>query len=330
MAVKNKLQPCRKQLFQARRNPTARVLQVSGLEIRRLNKRFGNIVALDGVSLKVGRGELIGFLGPNGAGKTTTMRSVVGLSKPDSGEILWDGKPITEHDRKRIGYMPQERGLYPRMKVHEHVHYMGKICGLDSKTASRRADEWCERVGLKERRDDLIQELSTGNQQRVQLAVALVHEPQLLLLDEPFAGLDPVAVAMLSDIMHDQTKQGTSVLFSSHQLELVQDLAENVVIVAEGRRVASGNVLELRHSSPQRTLEIIWAHPAPDWVPLHAHRLAAKPMISRFAMGATVDPAEVISEATTHGTISSVSFEAPNLEEVFLEKVTGTTGEEAR
>ena len=179
----------------------------SGLHVAGLHKRFGDIVALRGVDLAVPRGQLVGFLGPNGAGKTTTMRGVMGLVAMDAGLVSWDGHAMSVDDRRLVGYMPQERGLYPRMKVHEHIAYMGRLAGLDRATADLRADQWAERVGLAERGDDLIQELSTGNQQRVQLAVALVHEPVLMMLDEPFAGLDPVAVAMLSDVMAEQVAQ---------------------------------------------------------------------------------------------------------------------------
>ena len=195
----------------------------SGLHVAGLHKRFGDIVALRGVDLAVPRGLLVGFLGPNGAGKTTTMRGVMGLVAMDAGLVSWDGHAMSVDDRRLVGYMPQERGLYPRMKVHEHIAYMGRLAGLDRATADLRADQWAERVGLAERGDDLIQELSTGNQQRVQLAVALVHEPVLMMLDEPFAGLDPVAVAMLSDVMAEQVARGVSVVFSSHQMDLVQD-----------------------------------------------------------------------------------------------------------
>ena len=179
-----------------------------GLLVQGLHKQFGDIVALRGVDLEVPRGRLVGFLGPNGAGKTTTMRGILGLVAIDAGSVTWDGRAMTEEDRHQIGYMPQERGLYPAMKVHEHISYIGRLAGLDRETASRRAHDWADRLGLAERGNDLVQELSTGNQQRVQLAVALVHEPELMILDEPFAGLDPVAVSMLSRVMAEQVEKG--------------------------------------------------------------------------------------------------------------------------
>lgn len=293
----------------------------AALEIRGLRKAYGDIQALDGVDLTIGQGQLVGFLGPNGAGKTTTMRSIIGLTAVDEGSVTWQGAPITIDDRRHIGYMPQERGLYARMKVHEHIAYIGRLAGLDDDTADSRATWWAERVGLTERRDDLIQELSTGNQQRVQLAVALVHEPDLLILDEPFAGLDPVAVSMLSNVMTEQVERGASVVFSSHQLDLVQDLAEDVTIIASGRTQASGKVAELRQRSPQRILEIHWGGDVPAWSPDGAEILDAVTGASRWRVGAEADAPAIIAAAAGHGQIASVSFEPPGLEDVFLELV---------
>lgn len=294
-----------------------------GLVVRGLRKRFEDIQALDGVDLHVGRGELVGFLGPNGAGKTTTMRSILGLLALDEGEIWWDGHPISKEDRRHIGYMPQERGLYMRMKVHEQISYIGRLAGVEASLASKRADEWIERVGLAERRDDDIQELSVGNQQRVQLAVALVHEPDLLVMDEPFAGLDPVAVATLSDVMKERVEQGTSVVFSSHQLELVQDMCDVVTIVAAGNTKATGAVSELRAASDRRILEVLWsAHsPVPEWAPAGAEALDARPGVSRFSLPADTDPMAVTGQAHAAGDVVGLRFEPPGLEQVFIDLV---------
>jgi ABC-2 type transport system ATP-binding protein len=292
-----------------------------GLRVTGLHKRFGDIEALRGVDLEVPRGQLVGFLGPNGAGKTTTMRGVLGLVAMDAGSVSWNGHPMTEDDRHHIGYMPQERGLYPRMMVHEHIAYMGRLAGLDKATADKRARQWAERVGLAERGDDLIQELSTGNQQRVQLAVALVHEPELLILDEPFAGLDPVAVATLSEVMAEQVAGDASVVFSSHQLDLVQDLAEHITIVAAGETQATGTVTELRGRSPIRHLEVHWSGPTPDWSPPKGERRDAPTGVSRFVVPADTDAALLIASAAAHGGVAAVSFEPPGLDDVFLELV---------
>lgn len=293
----------------------------SGLRVEGLYKRFGDIEALRGVDLEVPRQQLVGFLGPNGAGKTTTMRGILGLVAMDAGSVTWDGRTMTEEDRHHIGYMPQERGLYPAMKVHEHIAYIGRLAGLDRQTADRRAHDWADRVGLADRGNDLIQELSTGNQQRVQLAVALVHEPELMILDEPFAGLDPVAVSMLSDVMAEQVEKGASVVFSSHQLELVQDLAEHVTIVAAGQTQATGTVADLRNGSTHRQLEIHWDGPVPSWSPPNGAARDAPPGVSRFVVPAGSDAAMLIAQASAAGTLAAVSYEAPGLDEVFLELV---------
>ena len=293
----------------------------SALQVRGLRKAYGDVQALDGVDLTVDRGQLVGFLGPNGAGKTTTMRSILGLASLDEGTVSWNGGPISFEDRRRIGYMPQERGLYARMRVHEHIAYVGRLAGLDKAVAAQRAREWAERVGLDDRGEDLIQELSTGNQQRVQLAVALVHEPELLILDEPFAGLDPVAVSMLSDVMTEQVERGTSVVFSSHQLELVQDLAEDVTIIAAGNTRASGKVVDLRQQSPYRIFEVDWADNEPNWAPPDGDAVASPPGTSRFRVPADTDPAALIASAATAARFVSVTFEPPGLEGVFLELV---------
>lgn len=297
-----------------------------GLAVSGVRKAFGDIQALDGVDLQVPRGQLIGFLGPNGAGKTTTMRAVLGLTAVDDGSVLWDGHPISSDDRSNIGYMPQERGLYPRMRVHEHIAYIGRLAGLADDVADRRASQWAERVGLEGRADDLIETLSTGNQQRVQLAVSLVHEPQLLILDEPFAGLDPVAVSMLSDVMNEQVANGTSVVFSSHQLELVQDLASDVTIIANGTTRASGRVADLRARSSHRILDVTWVEPhgvevAQTWAPADAVMLDSSPLTGRYQVSAHADPAALIAAAAEQGVLASVSFEPPGLEDIFIELV---------
>ncbi len=293
-----------------------------GLRVRGLVKHYGDITALDGVELSVEPGRLVGFLGPNGAGKTTTMRAIMGLIAVDAGTTSWNGVPLSRDDRPRIGYMPQERGLYQRMRVCEHIEYIGVLGGLDRIDAKTRSHEWAERVGLGDRRDALLQELSTGNQQRVQLAVALIHDPMLLVLDEPFAGLDPVATATLRHLLEEQVAKGAAVVFSSHQLDVVQDLAEHACIVANGRTVAAGAVDELRRRSPHRRLEIRWTDTTPQWIPTGGTVIGRRGhRVSRFSVPATTDPASAIAEAAAVASIESVAFEPPDLDEVFIELV---------
>ena len=198
------------------------------LDVVDIRKRFGEVEALAGCSFSVERGRMLGFLGPNGAGKTTAMRAVFGLAPPDVGEVLWDERPIGVAERLRFGYMPEERGLYPRMRVGEQLVYFGRLHGLAPKTARAAASRWLTRLGLEGRGGAKVEELSHGNQQRAQLAAALVHEPELLVLDEPFAGLDPLAVHTLAEILRGEAARGAAGHISSHPLEQVEDIWEKV------------------------------------------------------------------------------------------------------
>ncbi len=294
----------------------------AGLSVRGLEKRFGEVIALDGLDLDVAPGSIVGFLGSNGAGKTTSMRGVMGMVSLDGGTIEWDGAPITHEERKRIGYMPQERGMYPRMKVGEHVAYFGRLAGLDKATAAARAEAWIERVGLSDRMDDAIQDLSTGNQQRVQLSMAMVHEPDLFLLDEPFAGLDPMAVEVLIEVMQSQLDRGASVVFSSHQLGVVQDLTDTVTVIARGRTVASGTVSELRAASPKRLMRVEWADDT-AWNPPEGVRTdGGQQRWAEFEFPATADAAALITAASAAGPVLSLSYDPPGLDDVFIDLVT--------
>jgi len=222
------------------------------LEIDGLSKRYGSVLALDGVSFDLGAGELFGFVGPNGAGKTSTMRIVLGVLAADAGEVRWRGRPITFATRRRIGYMPEERGLYPSMGVTEQLVYLAELHGMRAPAARAAAAHWLERLGLGDRGGEQLQKLSQGNQQRVQLAAALLFSPEVLVLDEPFSGLDPVAVDVMSAVLREQADAGISVLFSSHQLELVEQLCDRVGIIRGGRMLAAGSVDELRTGSAPR------------------------------------------------------------------------------
>jgi ABC-2 type transport system ATP-binding protein len=276
-----------------------------GLEIDGLVVQFGPLRALDGVTFTVEPGQLVGFLGPNGAGKTTTMRTALGLMRPQDGSARWNGGPITEEVRRRSGYMPEERGLYPRMKVLDQVVYFGRLAGLGAVEAREAATAWLERLGLAERFDELVQNLSHGNQQRVQLAVALVHEPDLLVLDEPFSGLDPIAVQTMSQVIAERAAAGAAVLVSSHQLDLVEDLCEDVVIVDHGRVLLAGTVTQLRNDAPNRRLAITWADGSSE------NRTVPRDS----------DLDAILAAARERGTIAALTFEPPTLNEVFLDAV---------
>jgi ABC-2 type transport system ATP-binding protein len=221
----------------------------TALELRDLRKRYGDTVALDGVSFGVAAGEMFGFVGPNGAGKTTLMRIVLGVLAADAGEVLWRGAPIGAEERRRIGYMPEERGLYPKMRVRDHLVYIGRLHGVEEAKAEESADRWLASLGLEERSEEVVEALSLGNQQRVQLALALVHEPDLLVLDEPFSGLDPEGVDALAAALQEEIDaRGVPVIFSSHQLDLVERLCDSVAIIRSGRIVTEGRLDQIEGS----------------------------------------------------------------------------------
>jgi ABC-2 type transport system ATP-binding protein len=216
------------------------------LEIDGVSKRYGDVRALVDMGFTVRPGELFGFVGANGAGKTTTMRIVLGVLAADSGEVRLDGRRIDAERRRRIGYMPEERGLYPKMAVGEQLRYLAELHGLSAGDARRSTERWTERLGVAGRVGDEVQKLSLGNQQRVQLAAALVHEPDVLVLDEPFSGLDPVAVDVMSEVLRERCAAGAPAVFSSHQLDLVERLCDRVGIVRDGSLIAEGTVDGLR------------------------------------------------------------------------------------
>ena len=297
----------------------AAIMEHSGAKVLVIAERFAGL--LDGLDLGVPRGAMIGFLGPNGAGKPTTMRAILGMASVDSGTITWNGSAIDDSARTRIGYMPQERGLYPRMKVREQVRYFGRLAGLSTEATGRQTDHWLERLGLSERADALVQELSGGNQQRVQLAVSLVHDPDLLVLDEPFAGLDPVAAETMRSIIAERSAAGASVLFSSHQLDVVQDLCEEVVIIAAGRLVASGRIDDLRSASSTRWLRVRWTEPVERWQPTDGTVEFFDGSRSVVRLTSHTDVAASIAEALAAGPVSEVALEPPALDEVFTELI---------
>ena len=278
---------------------------------------------LEGVGFAVAPGAMFGFCGSNGAGKTTTMRIAMGLVRADAGEVRWAGRPLDADARRRVGYMPEERGLYPKMKVGEQVAYFARLHGLDGAAATRAAQEWVERLGLGERRGDAVEKLSLGNQQRVQLAAALVSRPEVLILDEPFSGLDPVGVDSLAEALLDQCRRGVPVVFSSHQLDLVERLCDSVGILARGRIVATGTVEELRRREAGRLLRVVVPDAAPHW----AAELPGVRVVSEQAgdtlleLAADTDDQAVLAAALRTGRVTHFAWQQPTLVELFREAV---------
>ena len=293
------------------------------LAIDHISKRFGDKVVLDELTFAVQPGELFGFCGANGSGKTTTMRIILGLLKADRGEVLWNGSPINADVRQAIGYMPEERGLYPKMRPAEQLAYFAQLHGLDAAEAQRSADYWMERLGVKFEPKDTLEKLSLGNQQKVQMAAALVHDPKILVLDEPFSGLDPVAVDALLDALTEKAHAGVPVIFSSHQLDLVERLCDAVGIISNGRMVASGSVQSLRAREARRQLIISIAGLQPGWS-------RGLPYVSDTeekgdtAIVTLSDPErsnQVLQAAMALGPIEQFGWKSPTLTEIFREAV---------
>ncbi|MGZ4152681.1 MAG: ABC transporter ATP-binding protein, partial [Actinomycetota bacterium] len=236
------------------------------LELIDVTRRFGDVVALDRVSFSIPEGRLVGFVGPNGAGKTTAMRIVLGVLAADGGSVRWRGAEVDGSIRRRFGYMPEERGLYPKMRVVDQLAYLALLHGVPRSDARREAIRTLEVLGVGDRASDRTEALSLGNQQRVQLAAGLVHRPEVLVLDEPFSGLDPVGVDVLSGVLRDQAANGVPVVFSSHQLELVERLCESVVLIDRGRIVADGRIADLRGADPRRLVRIEVAGAGSAWL----------------------------------------------------------------
>jgi len=298
------------------------VVSGGGLELRGITKRYGDLVAVNELSLQIEPGEVFGFVGSNGAGKTTTMRIVLGVLDRDAGEVRWAGAPIAFETRRRIGYMPEERGLYPKMRIGEQLDYLAQLHGATSEYASKSVAQWLKRFGLESRARDELQKLSHGNQQRVQLAAALVFDPILLILDEPFAGLDPEAVDAMSAVLHERAEAGIPVVFSSHQLELVERICDRVGIIQRGRLVACGTVDELRGQGPER----LWLNaPAapPGWAEgLHGvHLVRAEGSRLLLELASPEDGQSALHAALAFGPVLEFQRDRPSLLEIFREAV---------
>ena len=293
------------------------------LELVGLRRTYGTIAALDDLSFNVPAGKVVGFLGPNGAGKTTTMRAIFGLTELDAGSVRWNGAPVGQAQRRRFGYMPEERGLYPGMLVGEQVEYLGRLHGLSAADAATATESWLEQLDVADRWNSKVETLSHGNQQRVQLAAALVHGPELLVLDEPLSGLDPTGIDTMGRVLVDQARAGCCVLFSSHQLDQVEELCEEVTIIDHGRLVTSGTVDELATSGDRRLVVRIEGDRSADW----ARNLPGVTVSEevggtvRMVLAPSVDSDDVLKAAMQPGRVTQFSFERRRLSEVFRESL---------
>ncbi|HET9733455.1 MAG TPA: ATP-binding cassette domain-containing protein [Acidimicrobiales bacterium] len=293
------------------------------LELDGLSRSFGPVRALDELSFVIPSGQVIGFLGPNGAGKTTAMRAIFGLTALDAGVVRWKGVPVGPAQHRRFGYMPEERGLYPNMRVAEQVEYLGRLHGMGSVTAASATAAWLERLDVADRASTKVEALSHGNQQRVQLAAALVHDPEVLVLDEPLAGLDPTGIDVIGQVLVERARSGRCVLFSSHQLDLVEDLCESVAIIDHGLLVAAGTVDELATRGARRlTVRVegdrraAWAQGLPG---VTVSEMDGSEV--RLVLDDSTDSDLVLDAARAAGRVCQFVFERRRLSEVFREAV---------
>jgi ABC-2 type transport system ATP-binding protein len=291
------------------------------LVLDRVQRSFGSVEAVRGVSFSVERGAMFGLLGPNGAGKTTIMRMILGIFVPDGGTITWNGSPIDLATRRRFGYLPEERGLYGKMKVRDHIVYFGRLHGLEATEAGRRADLWMATLDIERYAQRACSELSKGNQQKVQLACAVLHEPDLLVLDEPFSGLDPVNAEMMLNCMRALAARGTTLVLSSHQMFQIENACTAFCIIGAGEVRARGTLAELRREFPTRTVRV-----APDLPAIRAAfaaRGAAEPVAAAdgeiaFELPAATDFGSLLREAVAAGPLESFDRQEPTLNEIYV------------
>ncbi|GAA5002639.1 ATP-binding cassette domain-containing protein [Actinopolymorpha pittospori] len=299
------------------------------LELRGVTKRYGDRVAVDNLSLSVEPGQMFGFVGTNGAGKTTTMRILMGVLEQDAGVVMWNGRPADADARRSFGYMPEERGLYPKMRIREQLVYLARLRGTPADVAANAVRDLLAEFGLSDRSEDRVEALSLGNQQRVQLAAALVHDPAFLVLDEPFSGLDPVGVDSLAEILAQRVRRGVGVLFSSHQLDLVERLCDAIGIIRAGHIVAAGTVQELRSQDrPRRYVVAVtaptgWSEQVPG---VHVITEDTVQGVTRTTLELATDADEqrLLDSARAVGAVHEFRPLTPTLVDLFREVVSET------
>ena len=298
---------------------------MDAVRIESVTKRFNSVVAVRDLDLRVGEGALYGLLGPNGAGKTTTLRMVMRMLIPDTGRVLIFGQPLDDRTQDLIGYLPEERGLYPKMKVREVLAFLGALKGLSEAEASRRALEWLERLDLGAWAERKVHDLSKGMQQKIQFVAAVLHRPPLLILDEPFSGLDPLNAALIKDIMLDLRAQGATIILSTHRMEQVEMMCDSICLIHQGRKVLDGDLKAIKQSYGKNTLRIQHAGDKgfldfPELVESANHHGAMVDL--RLRAGA--DPQQILRAAVERG-IAITRFELiePPLNDIFIEKVSG-------
>jgi ABC-2 type transport system ATP-binding protein len=295
------------------------------LTVEHINKSFGHFHVIKDLSIEVQGGALFGFLGPNGAGKTTTMRMILDILRPDSGSITWNGKDVREVPRKNWGYLPEERGLYPKMRVDEQLLFLARLQGVSKLDAKKALDEWLERFQITANRDRKIEELSKGNQQKVQFLAAMLHNPDILIMDEPFSGLDPVNATVLKEAFLEMHQRGKTILFSTHQLEQAEELCQDIVIISKGQSVVQGSVREVKRQHGRNVARLkLDNDPEASWLEQLAGVQVTKHREDYIEMHiqANLNPNVIVEAALHHGgIISHFELTEPSLTDIFIEQV---------
>ena len=296
-----------------------------GLTVEHISKSFGNFQAIKDLSMEVREGAMFGFLGANGAGKTTTMRMILDIIRPDSGQITWDGKNVREVPRQSWGYLPEERGLYPKMVVEDQLLFLGRLNGLSKQDAKKELDEWFERFQINANRKKKIEELSKGNQQKIQFLAAIIHNPTILIMDEPFSGLDPVNASVLKEAFLEMHRRGKTIIFSTHQLEQVEEMCEDVVIINKGQTVVQGSVREVKRQHGRNVIRLkLDNDPEASWLDTleGIHVTKRRQDYIEMQIQAHLNPNVIVEAALQHGgNITLFELAEPSLTDIFIETV---------
>lgn len=292
------------------------------LQIEHVTKRFGDFTAVNDLSLTVGEGAMYGFLGANGAGKTTTFRMILGLLTPNEGRITWNGKPISYATSPHIGYLPEERGLYPKMKVEEQLLFLAELRGMKRSDAKREIGGWLDRFEVPQYLNKKVEELSKGNQQKIQVITALLHKPKLIILDEPFSGLDPVNVEMLKKAILDIRNSGATIVFSSHRMDHVEELCEQFSIIDQGKQIVSGTLKEVKRSFGKQNVRIRSDYKLDALAGLPGVN-SVKPTVEGAVYQVDSDETAelLLTEALKAGPVRQFEIEEPTLQDIFIAKV---------
>ncbi len=295
------------------------------LTVEHINKSFGPFQAITDLSMEVQEGAIFGFLGANGAGKTTTMRMILDILRPDSGQITWNGRDVRQVPRRNWGYLPEERGLYPKMRVDEQLLFLARLNGLAKQDAEKALTEWLERFQISGNRKKRIEELSKGNQQKVQFLATILHDPTILIMDEPFSGLDPVNATVLKEAFLEMHRRGKTIIFSTHQLEQAEELCQEIMIINKGQSIVQGSVREVKRQQGRKVARLkLDNDPEAAWLEQLAGVQVTKHREDYIEMQiqANLNPNVIVEAALHHGgIISRFELTEPSLTDIFIELV---------